>query len=165
MKTRILMICLLAVIIFINAFIFANSFDNVEQSYEKSDVVTDVVGTVVSDEKEAGLGLSLSYLVRKFAHLIEFAMLGIAVAVELYLIKRVHSKRFYGVGCFYALAVAVLDEYIQAFSDRTDSIADVLLDFGGFLIGTFIAIIGIFVFLIVNKKRKIRQTETENDNA
>lgn len=163
MKTRILILLLLGVILLINAFIFANSFDTVEQSYEKSDVVTGVVETVVSDEKEEGL--NLRRLVRKSAHLIEFAMLGVAVGIELYLVKRVHSKRFYGLGCFYGLAVAVLDEYIQTFSDRTDSIKDVLLDFGGFIFGTVIAVIGISVFLIVSKKRKRKVTETENENA
>lgn len=156
MKIKVSILCLLILTLLINTVIFAYSFDDVSKSNEKSGAVTDVVDSVVNDED--GTMHVLNGHVRKIAHLIEFALLGITVALCLYLIKRHYSKRFYGLGCFYALSVAVLDEYIQSFSDRTSSVNDVLLDFCGFVIGAIAISIGIRVFLIV---RKIRQKKAE----
>ena len=76
MRIKIAIFALLVLTILINMFIFANSFDDVERSYEKSDVVTDVIESIVKDDAKE---INLSYLVRKSAHLFEFAMLGIVL--------------------------------------------------------------------------------------
>ena len=150
MKIKIAIYILLALIILINIFIFANSFDTVEQSYEKSDAVTEVIESIVKDNNKE---FNMSKVIRKSAHLFEFALMGLAVTLCLYLVKRCYSKRLYGFGCFYVLAIAVIDEFIQSFSDRTSLVSDVLLDFSGFLIGSILMILCIAVFNAVNKKR------------
>ncbi|MBO5870163.1 MAG: VanZ family protein [Clostridia bacterium] len=152
MKTKITILFLLFATVIINIFIFANSFDDVQESYEKSDVVTNVVESMVSEQNK--VDWNLNKIIRKSAHLFEFALLGITVTLCLYLIKRCYSKRFYGLGCFYVLAIAVLDEFIQSFSDRTSSVRDVLLDFGGFIVGAFILSICVAVFRIISKRKE-----------
>lgn len=137
-------------VLLLTAFIFSNSFKNVEESHEDSNSVLKVVllflGDIVDLDYE-----DVSFFVRKAAHLVEFCCLGMAVKGFLLQLKKDYEKTFYGWGCFYALAVAVTDEYIQGFSDRTSSVKDVLLDFSGALLGI------LFVTLVVSMIRDIRQ--------
>ncbi len=157
MKIKISILCLLLLTVLITVLIFANSFEDVAKSHEKSNAVTDVVESVVNDQDETVTVLNSQ--IRKFAHIFEFALLGITVTLCLYLIKRCYSKRFYGFGCFYALAIAVLDEYIQSFSNRTSAVKDILLDFSGFLIGAVLVLIGVRVFLIMRKIKEKRESK------
>ena len=152
MKTKIGILCLLVATAIISIFIFANSLDDVQESYEKSDVVTNAVQSIVNEQNESNW--NLSKLIRKSAHLFEFALLGITVTFCLYLIKRCYSKRFYSFGCFYVLAIAVIDEFIQSFSDRTSSVGDVLLDFCGFIIGAVVVLICVAVFRVIAKRKE-----------
>ena len=59
-----------------------------------------------------------------------------------YRIKKDYGVGLYATAFFYVLLVAVLDEHIQSFSDRTSSTGDILLDFIGSLTG-FAAVVAL----------------------
>lgn len=159
MKNRFIILGLLLAVLVITALIFVNSLDTVDESNQKSDNVTDVVENVTGGENGES---NLNVIVRKSAHVIEFALLGAALAFLLYYVKLVHNKRLYGVGAFYALAVAVVDEYIQTFSDRSGSVSDIMLDFCGVLIGVVLALI---IPVIVSMVKKHKQKAEAKANA
>ena len=159
MKNRFIILGLILAVLLVTALIFINSLDTVDESNQKSDSVTDIVENVTGDDERQ---LDLKKVVRKSAHLIEFAVLGAVIAFLLYYVKLVHNKRFYGVGAFYALAVAVSDEYIQTFSDRSGSVEDILLDFCGALIGVVLAMV---VPAIITFIKKRKQNSEEKANA
>jgi len=53
---------------------------------------------------------------------------------------------------FALLSTAVIDESIQALSDRTDSVKDILLDFGSAVCGMAAVFIVYFIVLYIKKK-------------
>ena len=98
-----------------------------------------------------------SLIIRKFAHLLEFAALGFTVMVFVECVKNDYRKKLHSTALFYVLVVAVLDEHIQSFSDRNSSTDDILLDFCGGLIGFFLA------WLIALAYRKFKQQYLKNN--
>ena len=80
-----------------------------------------------------GEGNVTDHLVRKTAHVAEFAALGFVLLFNWRKGKR-FSRTLSG-----GLLVALLDETIQMFSDRGDLILDVWFDFAGVLIGAVLA--------------------------
>lgn len=72
--------------------------------------------------------------VRKAAHVVEFGCFGILLT--LYLSGRTGERgKLVRLLCAAGLLVALLDETIQLFNDRTSSVKDIWIDFSGFLIG------------------------------
>lgn len=142
-------------------FIWSNSLLNSKTSISKSDAIKDAVVDIIKNpdnennnnntnsEQEKNIILpkiDLSVLIRKAAHFFEFMLFGMI----LFSIKVLNGKpRFFTIN-FICLATAVLDEFIQSFSDRTDSIKDVLIDFSGSVTGIFL----IFLIYIIVKKNK-----------
>ncbi len=130
------------------AFIWGNSTQSIEASQALSLGVLQKVKPVL--EVMAGAGNVTDHLVRKLAHFIEFAALGIQLALLLMLFGRVRLQPV--INCaFFGLAVAVLDETIQIFSYRGAQIQDVWLDFSGVCAG-LLAALGIY--LIVKAARR-----------
>ena len=160
-KQRIILAVLAAVTLLITLFIWSNSLKDSKRSTSASDTVIDliqpVLDSICKDAKQQ------SFFVRKLAHVSEFAALGIAVAFlhRKYTQYTLH-KSFYGFADFYGLAAAVTDEFIQSFSDRSDSVRDVLIDFSGYMIG---ALLVTCIFLIIDKKRDDRQKWKPNGNT
>lgn len=148
-------IILIALVIFSTTFILANSFMDYERSHGSSGVITGII-TSTEDEEE---WKQIDLIVRKIAHVIEYAFLGACVSALCVFIDRVYHKLFYGYFIAYSLFVAVLDEHIQSFSDRASSTSDILLDFLGSVIG-FIGVVILCCalrYLIKRKKeRKIK---------
>ena len=73
-------------------------------------------------------------IVRKGAHLFEYAMLG----SFLYLLFKCFKQREYNCwiyALFLVLLCATIDEFFQSFVGRTSSVRDVLIDFSGAIIG------------------------------
>ena len=141
----------LFLIVMITLFIFSNSLAGYDQSHHTSDSVSQIIlPNEYSDNEDILL------IVRKIAHLIEYALLGIAVTVLLKCIEKDFQRKTYSVVLFYTLFVAVLDEHIQSFSDRTSSTADILLDFAGAIIGMVLVFgaVGLFRFFKRAKKRQ-----------
>lgn len=107
-------------------------------SYEISNYIYNIIHSFLPNLEIDTLHL----IVRKCAHVGEYAILGIA-----YGITGSHFKFKYYLIILLGLAIALLDESIQILSiDRGPSIIDVLLfDFPGFLIG-------FLLILLVQKK-------------
>lgn len=156
-----------------SAFIFGNAFKDFEKSHKTSSKIADAiapdkenmnqaVGSMVNlggsisavvDGNENPEDISVDFAIRLFAHLLEYAALGVAVMGLVLAVKMEWGKGFFGWAFFYVLAVAVADEYIQGFSDRSSSIGDVLLDFAGALIG-FATVLSVFYTVLWIKRRK-----------
>ena len=73
-------------------------------------------------------------LVRKLAHVTEFAALGVVIALLLLGGKAI-TKRRISLAFVFGLTTAFLDESIQMFSGRGDQIRDVWIDLFGVLLG------------------------------
>ena len=151
---------LLVLTVFVMCFIFYNSFQNSEESNEASEVIEEIVEPIVEEIVGEDV-VDVTYLVRKGAHITEFFVLGVLVCNVLNEIskKRKNFKYILGYGLFYVLAVAVTDEYIQSFSDRTSSVIDVLIDFSGASSG-FAATV---LWGLLSEKSKIKSKEGNNN--
>ena len=148
-------ILMLIAIMLVTFIIFFNSFKDVVASHQASDMVVDIIVSEQSVENDR-----LNLIVRKMAHLIEYAALGIAVMLFVIFFEKDCFKKLYGTALFYVLFIAVLDEYIQSFFNRTSSIGDVLLDFFGALIGgTVILVIHIIYALLKKRKNRINKAK------
>lgn len=127
----------------VTAFIFLQSADNGPASSEKSDIVVEVVekvaekmGAEITDRD------SVVRAVRKTAHFLEFAVLGLAASATVAAFKASAAVRAV-VPVIYCLAVASADEYLQTFSPgRAGLISDVFID----ICGAYAAII---LFLLI----------------
>ncbi|MBQ8894615.1 MAG: VanZ family protein [Clostridia bacterium] len=145
MKRKRLIILLVLLVLAVTAFIFSNSLKGAEASNRDSDSIIALIQPLVERLFGQGAADHLNYAVRKSAHVVEFALLGVLVSCLVLALK----KSLRGYEFFYALAVAVVDEFIQSFTGRTSQIKDVLIDFSGALLGFGI------VFLITKlQKRK-----------
>ncbi len=133
-------------VVLITCFVFANSLKDAEASLKSSNSVTELIVTDADNPDY----LLINAIVRKLAHVIEFGVLGVAVMWLLISVRDIYHRALFGYGFFYVLMVAVIDEYIQSFSDRTSAVADVLLDFDGALIGLALG----WCIIYVSKKIK-----------
>ena len=149
-KSLILKILMLTAIITVTLTIFFNSFKDIVASNKASDVVVDVI---VSDQSNEEIDY-LKLIVRKTAHLVEYAALGVVVMLYVKFIEKESQKKFYGVALFYTLLVAVVDEHIQSFSNRTSSTGDILLDFFGVLIGFTLVLAIHFIYVKLKNRKK-----------
>ena len=146
---------MLAAILIVTLFIFGNSFAGYDMSHDTSNSISEIILPDKYSDSEKVL-----LIIRKMAHLIEYAALGMAVMQFAKCVEKDYRKKLYAFACFYVLFVAVLDEHIQSFSDRTSSTGDILLDFFGALIG-FAIVITIYFICVKLKKRKERRTFVE----
>lgn len=140
-------------ILLIIALVFSNSFKNEEASHGISNTVADMIEPILAQVMDTE-GLDVNQLIRKAAHLSEFAVLGILVMSLLIRVWHRYQWNLFGFGFFLVLLVAVLDEYIQTFSDRSGKVEDILLDLAGALLG--FALAGV----IVKIKGKIKGETT-----
>lgn len=148
MNKKIIIFLLLTVLM--TGFIFSNSLKNSEQSNQASGVIENFVKPIIDDIFGEDV-INVNYVVRKGAHLTEFFALGFCV---FNLIIACKKKSYIGYGLFYVLMVAVSDEYIQSFSDRTSSVKDVLIDFTGAIIGFSVCILVLWIHYKAKKAQK-----------
>ncbi len=118
----------------VTLFIFSNSLKGSEASTQDSDFFIRIIESIFGKTD-----LNLHFIVRKAAHMAEFALLSLLVSGWVFL-QRI-PRLWMGYGLFYVLAVAVTDEFIQTFTGRTGAVSDVLIDFSGALIGVMIALL------------------------
>ena len=130
-------------------FIFYNSLQNSEDSNNASGVLVKIFEQI-ADKIFGETDIDINYLVRKGAHLTEFFILGFAVMCVI----QTAGLKYLGYGLFSVLSIAVIDEYIQSFSDRTSSVKDVLIDFTGAMLGFIVCTV---IFLICRKIRRKRE--------
>ncbi len=154
---RIIIPCLLVVLA--TAFIFSNSLKDGERSNKDSGVIEEVVEPIIITVTQDP-NANVNFIVRKGAHLTEFCVLGITVMCTVLAVFLVFGKKMLGYGFFYVLAVAVTDEFIQSFSDRTSSVRDVLIDFTGAMIGFALVFAVVGVIMLCKKKRSTAKSNT-----
>ncbi|MEA4888168.1 MAG: VanZ family protein [Clostridiaceae bacterium] len=132
------------------AFIWSNSLQSIPESQERSLGVMDKITSVL--EVFVGKGNVTDHLVRKLAHFTEFSALGCELALLAVLRKSVRLQPF--INClFIGLAVAVIDETIQIFSNRGSQVSDVLLDFSGSVTGIVFVLLIRWLVLAIRRKR------------
>ena len=127
----------------ITAMIFWNSLQNAQASNELSDgvltVVKPILSRLVGDSEEL-----MDLIVRKAAHFMEFAALGLCLGgLADGLRTRFWRSSLVFFPLFTVLSVAVTDEFIQSFSDRTSAVKDVILDFGGGAFGLAVMVLAL----------------------
>ena len=142
--------------------IWGHSFMTPEMSTEESSFVKEIVEAVVQSVSHNEAFVIPEVVIRKSAHFIEYAILGLELAILITinksipaddkkrsLIKRILS--IYPTAFIFSLFVASVDETIQYFTGRYSSFWDVLLDMTGASFS-----IGIFLLLrsLIRKKRK-----------
>lgn len=132
------------------AVIWGSSILPAEASSNQSSFITSILLTIF---RNADVD-ALEYVVRKCAHFCEFAALGalslgLTYTISKYDLRRTWSRTAIPVlGCLFATST---DEMIQIFSERGNSVSDVLLDFSGSLTAMCVVFI---TLLIVNSYRE-----------
>ena len=141
---KILVLLMLATV----AFIFIQSSMSPEKSAEQSDKVGEIVEEIIPPDTTAGEFVKLN--LRKIAHFVEFALLGLEISAYVCLFAR--RKNVILASYPLALFIAFFDETIQIFSGRGSSVKDVWLDFLGFSTASAIVYIAVFSVLFVSKR-------------
>lgn len=146
----------------INAYIIMHScLDAIESTKASQGVVEvaeDVVNTVRPDTITPENHDAFASFIRKaFGHFGLFAASGLLSSLAFYLSLSPYSwcKHYVNVifSLTFGLFVAILTEMIQlSVPGRSGEITDVLIDFSGYLLGTLI--IGLILFLVIRKLRK-----------
>ena len=123
-------------------FIWGHSMMPKSTSITESSWVMDRLNAVL-----AGLlGKELTlHLVRKLAHLAEYALLAFVASFPITALKKWVNSFYF---CF---SVAFIDETIQMFSDRGDLISDVWVDLAGVLLGS---LAGLVLWALIRAFRK-----------
>lgn len=117
-------------------FIFSNSMRSQVVSDEQSKTVAAVVDPTINPQGGVDDYEWLNVLVRKLAHMAEFALLGAVLYGLILSIYKIWGKWFVGMMLFTSLAVAVIDESIQYLvPGRTPLVSDILIDFTGAIFG------------------------------
>ena len=137
----------------VTLFIWSMSLQSAAVSFQQSDAIAAPMtehatapGKWLSDVPPPGSWLSVfSILVRKSAHFIEFAVLGLLWGG----FSRLQRLR---VPWLYGLAVAIVDEAIQHFiPGRSPSAVDVALDWAGYLFGFLLIVL---IAALIRRKSK-----------
>ena len=144
---------LIAFFVLILAFIWGNSLLSAELSSQVSRAVGEFLAGILGEGD--GVSTMGGVSVRKIAHFVEFAALGIVSSLILnFMIANVWNR--VSVSALLGLFIALTDETIQIFSGRGSSVRDVWIDVSGYLFGCLI----VFVVLLLTKNIK-RKSEKQ----
>lgn len=130
-------------------FILGNGLLDYDASHKFSQWFVRLLGM-----ESKGPGGDGDLLLRKIAHVVEYALLGTGVFILTKKLNKTFGKNLFGFALFYSLAVSVLDEYFQSFSARTSSVRDVILDFCGVLSGFLIGYIILKIVCLIKRKSR-----------
>lgn len=122
--------------------IWSNSMQSPEASAARSRYVAELLGRFLGGifGAQSSLVVFAQTHVRKIAHAVEFALLGVTSVAMLAILGRVNIHMVVH-AAFLVLLVAVADETIQVFTNRGASVLDVVLDFAGGLAGLSLALL------------------------
>ena len=130
-KRNIMALILVLITAFVTGFILFNSFLNFSSSHQLSGAVMKWLFGAKTNQK----GFANDYYLRKAAHIIEYAALGCAAMGLTIFCHRQFNKNIIWFSCTGVALIAIIDEVVQSFSNRTASGLDVLLDLCGVIIG------------------------------
>lgn len=137
-------------LVIVLGFIFVNSMMNGVISQSISALPKKFVQLFIPYGKYKWLDDFLINEIRKFAHFVEFFVLGLIV-IKVYLFKEFNFQRFIN-AFFLCFAVALLDETIQIFSHRQSRVADIWIDIFGVLAGFLVYLICCFIKKLIKRK-------------
>ena len=141
------------------SFIFGNSVKPSAKTNSESKQIVKVLTPITKAETDAAID-EINKIVRKSAHAIEFATLGVFLALLAESMREITKRRHICFPLFIALLVGVTDEFIQKYFGRTSKVSDVFIDFSGAIIGIFIVFI-ICEIVVMSKKKRVRVNEEE----
>ena len=137
-------VTVIILLLFSMGFIFYNSSKNGYDSNKASSGILNKAGNKLTINQEVkkeiknklNISASKEIIIRKLAHMFEFFILAILVAIVLFIFG-VKGKGAIIYVLFTVLMYAVLDEFHQMYvPGRTSSVRDVLIDFAGGFLGT-----------------------------
>lgn len=118
--------------VFVTGFIFFNSMQTADVSSRESGVIVELLERLLSLFDCVPNEGELIHIVRKCAHVAEFALQGLLIA---FCFNVPFKKRIIYI-LFSGLMTACIDEYIQLFSNgRAAMVQDIFIDFAGTLLG------------------------------
>ena len=146
-------------VVLTTGYIFANSIQSGEESHERSEQVSEQIQQIVQPNQVDKKSEKWDAFVRKVAHGVEFAALGLCTAGFFICLSRKKNRVYLCAPLFYTLSVAVSDEYIQSFTHRTSVVRDIVIDFIGACCG-IVFTFGIYYLarFIVKKIREQKAT-------
>lgn len=139
-----LTILILAVLLCITG-IFSQSVRTREESNSSSLSLTELLKPILDPLDRLSVD-DFNHFIRKTAHLTEFAILGILVGLLFHQIGRQFGGRYISCPLLITLSTAVTDEWIQTLNDRGSQVIDVMLDFGGGILGFVLIFIILTLF-------------------
>ena len=157
-RSLVFRILLIVFLILATLLIFKNSFEDNATSHEYSGTVLDVVAPN-RDVTDYSGNSNLEKIIRKSAHIIEYATLGIVSMALALNTKSIFKNAGFGIAFFYVLFVAVLDEHIQGYMGRCGTTGDILLDFFGGIIGFAVVLLVCFVVAKIKKAGEKKASE------
>ena len=155
----------------INVFIIVHSCLDASVSTEASSGVTEVVEEIINDIKpgtinETNYNDFASFTRKAFGHFGLFLISGFFTSLALFLIiNPFNNKKYYRIiliALSSGLLLALLTETIQLYvPGRSGELTDVLIDFGGYLLG--FSVIFLILFLIIRHiNKQINNVSKEN---
>ncbi|MHB1153395.1 MAG: VanZ family protein [Eubacteriales bacterium] len=145
-------IILFILLIFNVSFIWLNSFLTSEISNNASAKIAEITQPIIDPYYNIPKDIFIDYI-RKSAHFTEFFILGVVITVIHIIIKKTRITTV----LFILLSIAVIDEFIQSFSDRTANVKDIILDYCGAILGFITVIITYFTLTLIINKVKYRK--------
>ena len=145
-KRILLSLLLFALVLLWSSFIFSNSMEDVSASYETSARFIRLIDSRLLEDPDTYI-LAQNFF-RKAAHFFEFFMLGILFYFLFSRLKKPAVPAF-----LFSVLAAFLDEGLQMFSDRGNSLRDVALDSCGAAVGVLLMIVFSWGF----RRRKSRK--------
>ena len=146
----------------INGYIIMHSCLNAAESTKASAGVTDFVKNFINFFKhdainDSNYGSFSTFIRKAFGHFGLFVVSGLFTSLALYLSLSPYSWSKHYINVMFSLAfglfMGLLTELIQlSVPGRSGEITDVLIDFSGYLVGTLI--MGLILFLVIRKVRK-----------
>ncbi|MCH5203059.1 MAG: VanZ family protein [Oscillospiraceae bacterium] len=143
-------VILLVINALVIVFIFSRSLTPDYISQEESEDITGFLNFLLPFELS-------DHIVRKIAHFIEFAGLGVFTSFSVFSFYRKPLKGTF-IKLFVCLSVAVTDEALQLnVQGRSGQITDVILDFSGSFFGVLMMTLLVFLVLCIKQKNKGRE--------
>lgn len=132
-------------------FILINSMFNSDMTIALSQIPKKIVQSFIPFGKYKWLDEFLIHKIRKFAHFMEFFVLGI-VFTKLYYLKNITVQRLANT-LFAFFSIAFLDETIQYFVGRESKVSDIWLDLLGATTGFALCILVYLIIKTIKRKR------------
>lgn len=133
-------------------FIWHNSMEEAGISGARSIRIMRAVNELLASD---GRTLVSEHSIRKLAHFSEYALEGM-LTVFFFGVYGLLAGRYVCAGALLGIFTALTDETIQLFSPGRDgAVADVWIDFGGFVCGTLISLLCVFI------NRKLKEDRPE----